>query len=91
MNNSSRKLTWLFVYADQRKRISQDYLGGDGQQESREARNAPTDFIWKECPAFQSCHILSLDLEIYVFSFLGISTAEGKGETNNKYVLDWPT
>lgn len=84
MNNSSRKLTRLFVYADQCKRISQDYLGGDRQQKSREARNTPTDFIWKQCPAFQSCHILSLHLEIYVFSFLGISTAKGKGETNNK-------
>lgn len=46
----------------------------DSRRAEREARNTPTDFIWKEYPAFQSCHILSLDLDMYVFSFLGIST-----------------
>ena len=46
-------------------------------RKSTEARKMVI-FIWKECPTLQPCHMLPLDLEIYVFTFLNIYTVKGK-------------
>lgn len=35
-------------------------------------------FLWQEFPALQPCHILSPDLEIYVFTLLNTGTVKGK-------------